>query len=230
MTTQLPLAIGLRDDAAFANFYAGGNLEAVACLRACASAKTSEGSIFLWGPPGSGKTHLLQAACREAGEHGLAAAYIPLSAAELVPEMLEGLETLNLVCIDDLDAVVARAEWETALFHLYNRMFDQGTQLVVAADVNVGQLGLQLPDLSSRLTWGFVFHLQALSDDDKLAALRLRAEARGMALPDEVSAYLIRRCPRDMAHLFALLDDLDAASLAAQRKLTVPFVREWLGR
>ncbi len=229
MTVQLPLAIGLRDDAAFANFYPGKNAEAVKCIKESVTGRHSEGSIFVWGGAGTGKSHLLQAVCRIATEAGFSAAYLPLAAAdEFAPDILEGLEALSLVCIDDIHHVAGRPDWETALFHLYNRMFESGAQLIVAANANIPQLGIGLPDLSSRLAWGFAFHLHALDEEEKLAALRLRACQRGMQLPPEVGSYLIRRCPRDMVSLFELLERLDAATLAAQRKLTVPFVREWM--
>jgi len=229
MTVQIPLAIGLRDDASFDNFYAGGNDELLAGLRRAVSGRDSEGAILLWGGSAAGKTHLLQAACRAAHEQELAAAYIPLSEkGELSPDVLEGLEQLNLVCLDDLQAVAGDEAWETALFHLYNRLFDNGAQLIMAADANVAQLGIDLPDLRSRLSWGFVFHLHNLDDQAKLAALQLRARQRGVEMSDEVGQYLIRRQARDMRSLFNLLDELDAASLAAQRRLTVPFVRQWL--
>lgn len=228
---QLALAVGLRDDASFENYWRGANTEAVAALVAGCRGGASSGSIYLWGAVGAGKTHLLQAACREAGQAGLTTAYVPLAAhAEFDPVMMEGLEELALLCIDDVQAVAGQEAWEQALFHLYNRIYDRGSQLVVAGRASVPQLGLALPDLRSRLAWGHVFHLTALDDEGKLAALMLRARGRGLTLPDDVARYLIRRQRRDMISLFDLLERLDAATLAAQRKLTVPFVREWLAK
>ena len=88
------------------------------------------------------------------------------------------------------------------------------------------ELGLGLPDLATRLAWGLVLHVAELKDEEKINALRLRAQQRGFELPLEVGRYLLQRSPRNMVALFDLLDHLDQASLAAQRKLTIPFVRE----
>ena len=222
---QLPLGVGLRDDATFGNFLAGPNAGAMAVLEA-----GTEQAVYLWGGWGSGRTHLLQAACHAAAAEGGAPAYLPLSEADaLAPAMLEGLEMAPLVCLDDVQAVAGRAEWEQGLFDLYNRVRDAGGRLVAAADAAPGALGLALPDLASRLAWGPVYHLEALNDEQKKAALRRRAERRGMELGEDVANYLLRRCPRDLHSLFGLLDRLDHTSLAAQRRLTIPFVREVLG-
>jgi len=139
--------------------------------------------------------------------------------------MLEGLEQQAVVTVDDVHAIAGQAAWEEALFHLFNRLREAGNRLVVSARGAPAALNLQLPDLVSRLGWGPVFQLQPLDDDGKRAALQLRARQRGMELPDEVAWYLLRRSPRDMDSLFELLQRLDVASLAAQRRLTIPFVR-----
>ncbi|HKJ75832.1 MAG TPA: DnaA regulatory inactivator Hda [Gammaproteobacteria bacterium] len=222
---QLPLGVGLRDDATFTNFLPGPNAGALAVLEA-----GNEQAVYLWGGWGSGRTHLLQAACHAAAAAGGAPAYLPLSAAEdLAPAMLEGLEVAPLVCLDDVQAVAGRADWERGLFDLYNRVREAGGRLVAAADAAPGALGLVLPDLASRLAWGPVYHLEALSDDQKKEALCRRAERRGMELGEDVATYLLRRCPRDLHSLFGLLERLDHTSLAAQRRLTIPFVRQVLG-
>lgn len=145
--------------------------------------------------------------------------------AALIPEVVEGLEQLPLVIVDDIDAVAADAAWETALFHLYNRIREQGGRLIMSGPQSPAAIGIVLPDLRSRLAGGLVLQLRALPDEDKASALRLQARQRGMEMPEEVAAYLLRRCPRDMNALFNLLEVLDRASLAAQRKLTIPFVK-----
>lgn len=219
---QLPLRIGLRDSATFANFFPGGNAAVCHALE-----QRSEPFIYLWGGRGSGKSHLLQAACHAVSEGGGGAAYLPLGElSAMSPQLFEGMEQMALVCIDELEAIAGASAWEQALFHLYNRMRDSGSHLVVAGQAAPSALGLQLPDLVSRLSWGPVFQLQGLDDEGKAAALRLRAAQRGMEMPAEVAGYLLNHGPRDMHALFALLDKLDEVSLAAQRKLTIPFVRE----
>jgi DnaA family protein len=219
---QLPLRIGLRDSATFSNFFPAANAGACHTLQ-----QGQEPFVYLWGAAGSGKSHLLQAACHAVTESGAAAIYLSFGEEEgMLPEMLEGMEQMSLVGLDNLQAVAGDADWELALFHFYNRLRDSGNRLVAAGNAAPAALGIRLPDLVSRLGWGPVFQLQVLSDEEKGAALQQRAANRGMQMPPEVAAYLMNRAPRDMHALFALLDRLDEVSLAAQRKLTIPFVRE----
>lgn len=228
MTAQLPLGLALKDSATFANFIPGPQSEVLQALQESARGG-GEPFIYLAGAAGTGKTHLLQAACHAAAQQSHAVAYLPLQqVAEFGTEMLDGLEQMRLVCLDDLQIVAGRADWEQAFFNLFNRLRDSGGRLIVAAAPKPAQLGLALPDLTSRLGWGVTYVLQALDDADKLSALRLRAQARGFELPDEVGNYLLARLPRDMHALFAVLDQLDYASLAAQRRLTVPFIKSIL--
>ena len=216
---QLPLAIRLRDAAVFDTFEPGPNGAVVAML---AESVATSPALWLWGPPGSGKSHLLQAAC---AEHG-AAAYLPLDALlETDPGVLEGWETQALVCIDDVDRIAGRRDWELAAFALFNRLWERGGRLVVSASSGPATTRFVLPDLQSRLAWGGVFRLEPLSDQDRIAALRRRAAHRGLELSPEAAGYLLRRLPRDMRALCAWLDKLDVASLAAGKRLTLPFVK-----
>ena len=228
LTFQLPLSLSLRDDASFENFYESQNSAAVKQIKNSTAAKSSDGSIYLWGSETSGKTHLLEAACHQATKLNRVVVYIPLKhASEFKISMLENLETCGLICIDDVDLIAGQSEWEQAIFYLYNRAYETGAQLVFSASKNVKECNFTLPDLVSRLGWGFVFHIHVLADEEKAAALQMRAKLRGFDLPDNVVRYLLRRLPRDMNALFGLLDELDKASLTAQRKLTVPFIKQW---
>lgn len=228
MFTQLPLGLTLNDSATFANFITGPHSEAVQAVQACARGQ-GEAFIYLAGAAGTGKTHLLQAACHAMARQGGTVVYLPLQcAAQFGLDALDGLERMALVCLDDVQALVGQPEWEQALFNLFNRVRDSGGRLLVAANAKPSQLGLSLPDLVSRLSWGVTYVLPSLDDADKLRALSLRAQARGFELPDEVGRYLLVRLPRDMQALFAVLDRLDQASLAAQRRLTVPFIKSIL--
>lgn len=225
---QLPLGLRLGDHARLRNFFAGPNAELLAGLRALPEGR-GERLLYLSGAPGTGKSHLLQAVCAAARERGRTAWYLPLDPG-LAPALLEGLERQELVCLDDLQRVAGHAAWEEALFHLYNRVRERGGALVVAGQGRPEELGLGLPDLVSRLCWGLLYRLQELNDAERLAALQLRAAHRGLDLPDDSGDYLLRRCPRDLPALCELLDRLDTASLAAQRRLTIPFVRSVLQR
>ncbi|BAN50181.1 DnaA regulatory inactivator Hda [Metapseudomonas resinovorans] len=229
---QLPLSVRLRDDATFANFYPGANAAALGYVeRLCeADAGWTESLIYLWGGEGVGRSHLLQAACLRFEQRDEQAIYLPMD--ELVhygPEVFDNLEQCELVCLDDLHALAGRPQWEEGLFHLFNRLRDAGRKLLLSADKSPRELGIKLPDLKSRLTLALVFQLHGLSDEDKLRALQLRASRRGLHLTDEVGRFILTRGPRSMNLLFDLLDILDQASLQAQRKLTIPFLKEIFG-
>lgn len=230
MNTQLPLNIQLPEGISFANYYAAANQEVVHVMEQCLDG-TGESVLFLWGTSGIGKSHLLQAACHRVAEQKQATAYIPLSQyTEFTVDIFKGLEAMSLVCVDDVQSIAGNEQWEQALFHFYNRMRDAGKSLMMTADKNPASIPIRLRDLTSRLTWGVVIQLHTLSDEQKLAALQLRASQRGFDFPQEVGRFLLARFPRDMHALFGLLDQLDQASLAQQRKLTIPFVKEMLGR
>lgn len=226
--SQLSLSIGLRDDATFANFYPGDNGYLLDALRTLIGG-AGEAFQYVYGPHDSGKSHLLQALCHQADAAGLRSVYLPLDELALLsPDLLEGLEALDLVCIDDLNLVAGRAKWEIALFHCFNRLRDAGKILVISADAPPAKLGVKLPDLSSRLAWGVTSALHKLDDEQKTAAFKLRARERGLELTDEVARYILHRSPRTLRELFDMLSVLDHASLMAQRKLTIPFVKETL--
>jgi DnaA family protein len=222
------LGVGLRDDATFANFHPGPNATLVDRLKRQLD-DDGEPFLYLWGGEGVGRSHLLQAACHAASDRDRRSLYLPLKElGHFPPLMLEEVERLDLVAIDDIARVVGRKRWEEALFHAFNRLRDEGRRLIIAAEAPPRQLAVKLPDLASRLTWGMTFHVQGLGDDDRLAALQLRARMRGMQLPDEVARYILHRGPRKLEALFEALGTLDRASLSAQRKLTIPFVKQSL--
>lgn len=225
MINQLTLGVGLKDEATFANYYAGKNALLIEELKKSAQG-IGERVIYFYGAGGQGGTHLLQASCHEADQHGLSAAYLPMtSLIDYSPDVFEGLESRQLICIDDVHKIAGKPIWEEAFFHAYNRIHDMGSRLMVTAKMAPKSLGLTLPDVVSRLSFGIVFQLQSLMDDEKLQLLKMRAERRGMTLSEEVGKYILTHCPRHMSTLFAALDVLDNVSLAAQRKLTIPFVK-----
>jgi DnaA family protein len=225
---QLALDIHLPDDSIFSNFYPGDNQEALFTLKPMAKGM-GERFVYLWGESSVGKTHLLQAACHEAFEAGLSAVYIPLrEVSKVSPRMLEDLEKVSLVCLDDIHAVSGNSVWEEALFHFYNRLRNSNCRLIVSAETSPLHIKLQLADLKSRLAWGVTYQLHLMDDEQKIEALRLRAHCRGLELNKTVAQFLLNHCPRDMQKLFETLEKLDQASLAEQRRLTVPFVKQVL--
>ncbi len=226
---QLPLAIQLNNEATFRDFCWGEN----ALLHQQIDRSISgigDRFMYLWGLPGSGKSHLLQACCQAVGGHRTSI-YLPLKLLkEWGPQMLEGLDEQDWISMDDLDVVAGDPVWEEALFHLYNRVRDNGkTTLIISGQQPVANLPIRLPDLRSRLSWGLVFQINELSDDDKINTLSRLANNRGFELPSSVGQFLINRCGRNMHDLDALLNRLDEASLSAQRRITIPFVKSILG-
>jgi DnaA family protein len=221
---QLPLRVRLPDSARFASFVGDRNVETCALLADPGGPRV----MWLWGRAGTGKTHLLQAACAAAGERGDASAYVDASGGTS-GSMLDGCDTLALVCLDGLDAVSADAGWNAAMFRLHTLLQDAHGRLVVASTAPPQALEFALPDLASRLRAASVHQLVELDERGRCAALRVRAAGRGLELSDEAALYLVHRLPRDTHSLFAVLDRLDQASLAAQRRLTIPFLREVTG-
>jgi DnaA family protein len=218
---QLPLGVRPLAHAVFASFAAGPNTELVAALEG-----PGRDPLWLWGNSGSGKTHLLQAVCALAGE---GAAYFPLDrSARLPPEALAGYARCRVLCIDDAHAVAGDLDWERALFRLFNEASESQCRLIFAAAAAPRQIGWRLEDWSSRAGACVVYHVRDLDEAGRGEAMRLRAKQRGLELPAETLDYLMKRMPRDLRSLFDILDELDEASLVAQRRLTVPFIRDAL--
>ncbi len=218
---QLPLGVRLRAGAVYESFATGRNSEILTALRS-----PNAVPVWLWGAHGSGKTHLLQAACSAAGA---AAAYFPLDrSVSLPPEALAGYEHSAVLCIDDVDQIAGNQAWERALFRLFNEAAELRTRLIFAAAVAPRRAAWVLDDWRSRAAACVVYQLHELDDQGRLEALRLRAAQRGLQMPDETSEYLLKRMPRDLPSLFDLLDALDEASMVEQRRLTIPFIRDEL--
>lgn len=230
MSRQLALRVQLRDSSLFASYHGADNQPVVDALQAL-PLRGPPACVFLHGARSVGKTHLLQALCALNSARDEPSAYLPLrELRRMGPEVLQGHGQLPCVCIDDLEAVAGQAEWERALFALHQQLEEQQGHLVIAGAAPPVASGIRLRDLASRLGGGLVLTVRALDDAGRIAALQLRAHLRGCELPHETAQYLLRRLPRDMAELCDFLDRLDGASLAAQRRLTVPFVREVLAQ
>lgn len=227
---QLPLAIALHEHARFETFVADGNEATVAHLRALSQGRRRD-VIWLWGSTGSGKTHLLQAACRTAGDAGLRCMYVPCGGEDpLGPEVLGGLENLDLLALDDLETRAGDPAWEPSLFTLLNHYSASNGRLVLAAASAPAQTGFVLKDLASRAAGAVVYRLSELADESRLAALIGHARTRGLELDESAARFLLSRVDRNMTEICRWLDVLDRASLVAQRKLTLPFVRDALAR
>jgi len=223
---QLALGVKLRDDAQFGNFHGERNAEAARRLYGATESPNATPSVLVCGDRDTGKSHLLQAVCHRAEQNQRST--ICVSMEEFLPfgpDAFKGLELNEVVCLDDLDRVAGRAEWEEAVFHLYNRVGDHGGQLIISLSDLPSELPFRLPDLISRLQHGLLVQLGINRDEDCLRIPVARAEQRGLFMAADVATYILRRAPRSLAELLAVLDRLDDNSLKAQRRLTIPFVK-----
>ncbi len=226
---QLPLEVRLGDHAVFESFYPAGNEALVQALRDVAGVRR-QATLWLWGAVGTGRSHLLQATVARADQLGSSTAYLPLARAAGLPvAALEGLETRDVVCLDDLHEVAGDVAWERALFVLWEGLRQRGARLVVAADRAATRVRFGLPDLASRLAAGATYRVRPLDDEQRLRALQQRAAWRGLNLPEDTARYLLTRLDRSPERLFRYLDELDRASLAARKSLTIPFVKSVFG-
>lgn len=223
MATQIPVSFEFRSDQSFDNFLPGKNLELVEQLQSQPS--NGQNQITIWGETHSGKTHLLNACCNHAQQQGLSSFYLnPQTTKD--PEILEGLENFELVCIDNIDCIAGQIAWEESLFGFYNRHQQLQHLLVIASHQAINSLAIQLPDLKTRLNWGLSFKIQPLSETELLKVLQITAHQLGFELADNVAKYLLARYSHDYAKLANLLREIDQATLSAQRKLTIPFLKQ----
>lgn len=226
MIPQLPLALRWPRRQRFDHFHAGDNAAALAAVQALATgADGVEHRIYLHGPAGCGRSHLLMAACQAASVAGRRVQYLPLAVLADPAAALRGVAGSELLALDDVHAIAGQREAELALFELYNRTRAEGSGLLFAADAAPAQLGIGLPDLRSRLGACTQYLLKPLDDRERRDVLRSQAAMRGIVLDDAVLDWLFARHARDLGALLDLLDRLDQASLAAQRRVTVPFLR-----
>jgi DnaA family protein len=227
MNDQLTLDVQLRLDWNFDNFISGENIQIISALK---KIKNESASYFIWGKKGSGKTHLLNALCHDFQSRFPEAslAYLPLGEDFDFPtSCLDGLESCDLVCIENIDAVMGNNEWEQALFHFLNRMNDRERIIFISSNKPLTRLSVALPDLKSRISAALNFELKALKDDQVFVALRIKAIERGIKLDEDVLNYIEKRGPRDLLSLVNVLDTLDRESLKEKRAITVPFLKNY---
>lgn len=228
MAQQLPLHFEFRANQTFDDFFPGANHEIVTHLQRCI-AGLGEQQIFLWGKSGQGKTHLLQACCHQAQNQNLSSFYFDLANAKLPDSsMLIGLDEYEVVCFDNIEHIAGNAAWELAFFNFFNQHRDRGHKLIVSASSAPNDIAIQLPDLKTRLNWGLTLKIQPLTDSDKIAALIFKADQMGFEIAPQAGRFLLTHYDRDLTSLWALLEKLDRASLAAKRKLTLPFLKQIL--
>lgn len=242
---QLPLPVSLPVDETFDSFVCGADTELLTLLQAIANAVpdwrdvsllkglalSKLPMVTLLGSTGRGKSHLLYALCHEMAYRDVPHVYLNLSNAEAWPSnAFEGLETLPLVCLDNVHAIAGNKALEMALFDLINRVVEsQQTVLVCSSCLGPSNPAFVLPDLRSRLSWGITYQLHALSDEERKTVVRNRATARGLKLSEQALQFLLHHSERDIPSLINLLDRLDTRSLQEQKKLSVNMVKRELG-
>ena len=216
-----------RRDSRFEDFVIGPNKAVVEALKHMPDEPGSH--VFLNGGEGSGKTHLLNALCHETRERGGRAFYLAL---KRLPQdaiaSLQGLEKLDLVCVDDLHVIAGDEAWEEALFHCFNRIRKANGRLLISSRKQLSALDIGLPDLASRLAWGLRLPLIPLEDHDKLKVISMHSAALGSSLSEEVQQYLLKHHDRSMAALIQTVENLHQAALITKRRITVPLAREVL--
>ena len=220
---QIPLRLGLEDDTSFENFYAspGVNSDLVDFLK-----NENPDQLYLYGEPSSGISHLLIALTKQSELQRQKAQYVPLIELLDGPAiMLEQLENLSLICLDDIDLIAESEDWQQQVFHLYNRLKEEGCRFVFGSHSVPQSLKINLADLRSRILSGQTWAISSLEDEDKIAALKRRAELRGFNLSDQVAKYLLGREKRDMSNLMNQLNMLDQLSLQEKKMVTVPLVK-----
>ena len=209
------------------NFFPAGNEEVFAAFNGWLNGNIDKSVLFLHGVIGSGRSHLLQAACRYISEKERPSIYVPAGEPGISGEFIIQLDPESTVCIDDLDQVVGDEHWEEAVLEVHERLLSSNGRLLLAALQPPRVLDLMLPDLATRLAAGAVYRIQPLTERELPRAMQLRARRRGLELPDEVVEYLLRRVPRNSEAIFDLLDRVDEAAFSKKRRLTVPFIREF---
>ncbi len=225
MPIQLPLQFEFQSNQSFDTFYPGSNTEIVNHLQQFFI--KGEQQIFLWGEAGTGKTHLLHSLIQEAKNHHKTSFYFSLDTDIFpCPSMLEGLESLDIVCFDNIQQIAGIKEWELAFFNFYNLHRDANKKLVLSAPCPPKYLDIQLPDLKTRMSWGLTLKLKTLADEQQLNALIYKANDLGFEIPLNVGRFLITRYAQDLASIWVLLDKINLATLAAKRRLTIPFLKQ----
>ncbi|MET1253659.1 DnaA regulatory inactivator Hda [Aliikangiella maris] len=221
---QLPLNVQLDDSADFTNFLSAHNAQLINRLQSMHS--HSHDFIFVWGQTETGKTHLASAVCHEASNKNLNVAYLPVDNPAIMPEILQGMATMDIICIDNVETILGNPEWEIKLFDLYNNLNNEKKSLIIFSRLPLNEAPTKLADLQSRLMAMEIYRLIPLDDEQKIELMIKRAANRGLELSAEVSRYIITHYSRSVDQLIHMLEKLDRSSMSLQRKITIPLVKE----
>lgn len=221
---QLAFPLSGNDKASFDNFLTGQNVELVGAIKASVRGQETK-LVYFYGPKSSGKSHIMFAALRLAKDDGIKTSYLSLNDSYVAPEMLAVIDVSTVVFVDNADGWAGDREKERALFTLFEQVKHAGGQLIISASQAPEQVNFVIPDLVSRLSSGLIYAIETLSEEQQFEALRLRASHRGLSISDDAVKYLLTRMTRDTGEIFELLERIDHASLAEQRRVTIPFLQ-----
>jgi len=223
---QIPFEFGNFQKIDFTSFIEGENQDLLDFLNTMTKKKKND-CLYIWGSQGTGKTHLLQAACKQADDMNSQVTYIPLKQyEEFDSEIFNGLGKLDLICVDDLEFISGNLEWQQRLTLLYNEIRDNNNSIIISSTSPPKNINIELDDLKSRLVWGQVYKINPPNDELKIEILKRKASERSFELSKSVAEFLIHRTDRDLNSLIKILDVIDHSSLAAKRKVTIPFVKK----
>ena len=223
---QVPFEFGNFQKIDFTSFIEGENQDLLDFLNTMTKKKKND-CLYIWGSQGTGKTHLLQAACKQADDMNSQVTYIPLKQhEEFDSEIFNGLGKLDLICVDDLEFISGNLEWQQRLTLLYNEIRDNNNSIIISSTSSPKNIKIELDDLKSRLVWGQVHKIKPPNDELKIEILKRKASERSFELSESVAEFLIHRTDRDLNSLIKILDVIDHSSLAAKRKVTIPFVKK----
>ena len=227
-TPQIPLHVSFRDDTVFEDYLPGNNAVAIGTLRQ-ALARLDDHLIYIWGAEGVGVSHILQASIHDLQLQGLSTLYLSIAdCLEFGPEALDGLDAIDAVAFDNIELINGNADWQEALFHFYNRVRDTGKLILIGSSTSPLHLNLELADLKSRFSSGLTLQLTSLDDEQRIDWVIWKARRRGLVVEREVAEFLILRHNQNMKELVSTFDKLDTESLAAKRRLTIPFLKQVL--
>lgn len=221
---QLPLNIQLDDSATFNNYFVGNNNQLY--HRLISLIERSSDFIFIWGTSDSGKTHLAQALCHQFDMSGKLTAYLPLNNPDIKVEILDGMNHLDLVCLDQVNAVEGDPKWEESLFNLYNNLKNENKNLVIFSEHSPNHSLTQLADLKSRFSAMEIYKLQSLDSQQKLDFFKQRATNRGINISDDAVKFILSRKSRSISDLVTMLEQIDHSSIVLKRKVTIPLIKQ----
>lgn len=221
---QIPLPVEISQYMTFESFFVGQNSALIDALNA-----QDQKLIWITAETGNGKTHLLSSLCNQYDLDNKRIQYLSMNDSDdYSPEIIEGLEGLDLIAIDDIDCVIGQYTWEEKLMVLYESILNSNTRLIMASKKTPKGLNFQIPDLASRFSLGLLFKINPLDDDELVVAIQYHANARGFDLPDDSAQFIMKRTARSVTSLMDILDILEYESLSSQRKLTIPFIKSVL--